>query len=612
VSITSEALPTWDVSVVAEAVREEVVDAQLSSLAARAQKIARSCRNKLAGLDQERFAALIGAYQDCVGDLQRLTSYAELAVASGIHEADGAKALGRCDVAWSQLSATLGFVESELAALDATVAGEHELLAPGGKLHNFYHRVVAAASSDDEIRDVLAAVRPSGIDGWQTLARQLLSRIRVVTSDGVTSVGSAMPNLYRADGRLRRQTQREITQALAGELDLRALALSMIVADGLTRAELTGTSWMDESLVSDQLSEAEVDALVAGASAGYPLVHRYFRVKALLLGETELDEADRYAPVDAGGAEISWNQAVETVLASFDAVHPKCGAAARTLLKSNRVDAAHRPGKSASPFTKDVPGELPWISVNFNGSLRHVLLLAHELGHGVHMMMASDLPLLAAATPRVLAETVALFFEAATLTHLGQLQTLSPAVATLTARGIEDQLVGACRQVAIYRFEGALRDQWRATGQLDSATIGHLWLDSQRELYGDELPLSHSFTNWWSCLDGIFQSPGSSYAYMYGQFAAAALVEQRAVLGADFGEGLLALMAAGGSAAPRDLLLLAGVDPLSSETWQRTLAALGQRVADLDEATAVTAAAARTFEGSPEPSKADEYVSGGR
>jgi oligoendopeptidase F len=600
-SIPPTALPHWDDSLMAAAVGSKAVDAQLDSITARAAEIASRWMGKVAKLDAEQFEVFIGAYQDCVADLQRLTSYAELAIASGKYAAEGTNALARCDVAWSRLSSALGFVEPELAAMDAVTASQHVSLSASGTLGNFFRRVVNARSADPAVRDFLAAVRPSGTDGWQTLALQLFSRIQVASSDGATSVGNAMLGLYQAERRRRQDAQRGISDALAGELDLRATALSMIVADGVIRAELTGSSWFNEGLLSDQLTEAEVHALVAATDAAYPLVHRYFQVKARLLGRTRLDEADRYAPCGDGDAELTWDQAVDIVLASFDAVHPRCGAAARELLAAGRVDAAHRPGKQA-PFTKYVPGELPWISVNFDGSLRQVLLLAHELGHGVHMMLASDLPYLAAATPRVLAETVALFFEAATLLHLSR-SAAPAAVAALTTRWVEDQLVGACRQAAIYQFETALRDQWQVAGNLDAATISGEWLKAQRRLYGDAMAISDDFGPWWSCLNGVFQSPGTCYSYVYGQFAAAALAEHFATAGTDFAERLMALMAAGGSAPPRELLSLAGIDPLSPETWRDTVASFDRQVSACEAAVASTATGTETFDGSQWPAR---------
>jgi oligoendopeptidase F len=597
----SEALPAWDLDTLAAVVHRTSVDTQLGLVLARADNLARAFRGRVASLDEDGFERFIGAYQDCVQQLQRITSYAELAVASGVLTSEGMAALTRCDLAWSTLMEALGFVEPELAAMAAGRACEHKIIAPGGGLHNFYRRVLATSGPPDEVAAVLAAVQPTGLDGWQTLARQLLSRIKIVTPDGETGLGGTMPKLYQSDQSVRRQAHREITQALAGELDLRATALSMIVRDGMTRADLTGASWLDEALVSDQLTQTEVDALLAGATAGYPIVHEYYELKARLLCQAQLDETDRYAPLGEDRTHISWTQAVETVVGAFDGVHPRCGAAARELLAANRVDAVNRPGKATSPFTKDVPSELPWISVNFNGSLRHVLLLAHELGHGVHLRMSAELPLLAATTPRVLAETVALFFESVTLSYLERWELPSSAAVPLIARWIEDQAVAICRQAAIFRFEAGLRERMRSDGYLDTDTISELWLNSQRELYGRAVTLSDSFASWWSYQDSLYQSPGSSYAYLYGQFAAAALAEQHAAEGAGFGERLLALMAAGDSAPPRELLQRAGIDPLAPATWQAGLTTLARRV----EALRLTGdgPADRSLEGSSEPSR---------
>lgn len=590
--------PASDAGIIAAAVEKPAVEKRLNSIISRAEELARMYRGRVADLDHAEFGFFLDSYQCCVAELQRSNGYAELAVASGVLPSEGTAALARCDQAWSKLVESLGFVEAELAALPATVAAGHSLLAPGGSLHNFYRRVLATAGQDDQVATVLAATRPSGIDGWQSLARQLLSRIEVATADGVTGIGGALPKLYQSGRSVRRQLQRNITQALAGELDLRATVLSMIVLDGLTRADLIGSSWLAETLESDQLSPPEVDALIAGATAGYPIVHEYYQLKARLFGRSQLDEADRYAPVGEEGARISWTEAREIVLATFDAVHPRCGAAVRELLAADRIDAASRPGKAAGSFTKDVPGELPWISMNFNGSLRHVLLLAHELGHGVHMMMSADLPLLAASAPRVLAETVALLFESLTLARLEQSPAGPGATTALLARWIEDQTVTICRHAATFGFEKALRERMSTIGYLDARMINELWLEAQRELYGRGIAISDSFGSWWSYLEGLYLSPGSSYAHLYGQFAAAALAEQAASKG--LGDRLLALMSAGGSAPPRELLLRAGIDPLAPQAWQAGLAALSRRVSELGRAAANPTDHA--FEGSSEPS----------
>src|SRR4051812_46145576 len=212
---TVEALPAWDVDALREAVSEAVLEPRLRSVVRRADDLAGTHRGRLASLGEADFAIFLDSYQCCVQELQRATSYAELAMASDLLDSEATAALARCDLAWSALATALSFVEPELAAMTADQAARHRLLAPGGSLHNFHQRVLATPAQDETVARVLNALRPSGVDGWQTLARQLLSRITVATPAGAAGVGSTMPTLYQPDRSLRRQAHRAITDALA-------------------------------------------------------------------------------------------------------------------------------------------------------------------------------------------------------------------------------------------------------------------------------------------------------------------------------------------------------------------------------------------------------------
>ena len=466
---------------------------------------------------------------------------------------------------------------------------------PGGIYHNFYRRVVDAAQrpASQEVAGALAALQPTGIDGWQALARQLFARIEVAGAGEVTSLGTAMRNLYLPDRALRQRSHAAITNALNSELELRATTLSMIAADGVARAGLYGVGWMHDSLQSDQMTQAEVETLAAHAAGAYPLVHEYFSLKRRLIGVAELMDFDRYAPVAWHEAHVSWTEAITIVLDTFDAVHPSFGEAARRVIAAGHVDACARRGKAIGPFTKEMPGESPYVCLNFNGTFRSVLTLAHELGHAVHMEAARHLPLLAAMTPRVLAETVALFFESVTLRSLLASRTSAEEQLALLARSIEDRLVSICRHAALYEFERALRDERDGAVSLDSEAIGDIWVRTQREFYGSSVELTADFRPWWSSLESLFLTPGSSYSYLYGQFAATALVEQYEADPSGCGVGLVQLTAAGGTLAPRELLRRAGVDCMISRTrdlafqaFEKGLSDFRSRVLELSGANA--------------------------
>ncbi|HEV2887188.1 MAG TPA: M3 family metallopeptidase, partial [Jatrophihabitans sp.] len=483
---TSKVIPAWDELLLISTADLSNAREQVKGAVRAADLIAGRYRGRIGTLDDSQLADAFREYEGCIAVVQRLSALAEIIVSSGF-AADAALAtLSLCDQAWAALSARLSFFETELAEIDATAAAKLVPIMPGGVYANFYRQVVAAAAtaSSPQLSAALAALQPTGIDGWQALARQLFTRIEVAGAGEVASLGAVMPNLYLPDRELRQRSHAAITVALQAELELRATTLSMIAADGVARADLLGVSWMHDSLRSDQMTEAEVETLAAHAVEAYPLVHEYFSLKRELIGATELMDFDRYAPVTSDEPRVSWAEAMDLVLNTFDAVHPSFGDAARRLIATGHVDACPRRGKATGPFAKEMPGSSPYISVNFNGTLRNVLTLAHELGHGVHMEAARQLPPLAATTPRVLAETVALFFESVTLSSLLADRASADEQLSLSARSIEDRLVSICRHAALYDFERALRSEREDTEQLDADAVGGIWLATQREFYG--------------------------------------------------------------------------------------------------------------------------------
>jgi oligoendopeptidase F len=547
-----------------------------------ADQFATRYAGRIRGLDGRELAEAFEQYEACVAAVQRLSALAELAMSSGYGVDGPAATLSLCDRGWAALARRLGFFETELAQLTAAEAEELAILRPGGVYHNFYRQVVAAeAGISPDTSAALAALQPTGIAGWQALARQLLGRIEVVDTDEVTNLGSALAKLYRPNREVRRRTHAAVTRALAPELELRATALSMIVADGVARAELCGTDWLHDSLRSDQLVQADLDALISCAVAAYPLAHQYFALKRQLIGAGSLLDYDRYAPVVADEPLLTWQEAVDIVVATFQDVHPSFGDAARRLISVGHVDGCSRAGKAATAFAKEVPGDEPYIAVNFSGTFRSVLSLAHEMGHGVHMMASQRLPLLAAATPRVLAETVALFFESVTLRAMFRNRSVPEERLSLSARAVEDRLVSICRHAALYKFESELRSEHARGTALDAGLIGELWLTTQREFYGEAMDLTDDCKSWWSGSEALFLTPGSTYSYLYGQLAAVVLVAQYEADPVGTGQRLVQLTSAGGSVPLHELLQQVGADCLDPRIQDSALRMLESTLSDL-------------------------------
>lgn len=397
---------------------------------------------------------------------------------------------------------------------------------------------------------------PTGGEGWARLAQQLLRGIQVGPDGASRSIGEVLPGLYDADREARRKTHTAVSRALADQAGLRAFTLAMAVTDGETRAGIRGTDWLHERRVLDQVPRAGLDELLAASEECLPLIHSYYLLKRELLEIDDFADYDRYAPVGSPSPDISWAEALGLALSAMESISPVFAELSRKMIDSGRIDAVPRPGKRQSAFTQSIPGQLPCISMIFSGKPRDVLTLTHELGHAVHIQLAAGQPYLAATPAPVMAETVALFCEAVAVRRL-LAGASDPAVRLAwLARWLEDQMVAIGRHAALHAFEVALHDRARAGQALEPEHIDALWCEGQRRLYGPAVRLTEEYRLWWSYLGSLFTSPGSNYAYVYGQLSALTLLSHFEDDPRGFGGRLTAMLRLGDTRSPGDLLAL--------------------------------------------------------
>ncbi|MFE5815261.1 M3 family metallopeptidase [Streptomyces sp. NPDC056479] len=553
------------------------IDRVLATVRQESKALSDRLRDRIAELDTEALLDGIRRYELCVSRLQRVSVYAELLYA--LHD-QGPAATGllrRLDAEWARLVTELEFFEPALAA--------HPDPGDLDPYTRFAHhtRTTAASEGPGGPHEVaLTALLPTGTEGWQRLAQQLLARIRVEIDGEPRSIGEALPTLYSPDRAGRAAVHASINRALEPELELRATALGMIVADGEARAGLRGTDWLEARHRADGIRPDEVAALLAVADECTPIIHEHYALKCTLMGHDRLADFDRYAPLDNSEQDIAWPDAVDIVIASFRSVDPDFEKLALSIFESGCVDAAPRPGKQRSAFTRAIPGQLPCISMNFTGRVRDILTLGHEVGHAVHMRLSSGRPFLAASPPSMVNETVALFCEAMTVRTLLAGSTDPRTRASVLARWLEDQMVAVGRHAALHRFEVALRAEVHEVGTLEPDRIGELWTDGQRRLYGPAVEPTDGYRMWWSYLGPLFTDPGSHYPYIYGQLAALALLSRYDEDPAGFGPRFHRLLSAGDTLPPDRLLGAAGVRTTEADDWRRAAHTLRDQLTRLN------------------------------
>lgn len=576
----TEHLPSWDLSAIFSGPDDARIDSTLRAVIDDARALSERYRSRLASVGPDQLAGALRRYEACLTLLQQISTYVELCLAESAEEPTVLALLDRCEAAWAAVAEELGFVERELGAstMDMPVPEPVEY-------RNYLHAVRRAAGGQATPAQaaVLASLEPVAGAGWARLSRQLLGRIRVEEPTEKLSLGEALPTLYDADRARRARVCAAISRALEPEVELRATALSMVARSRAATDEVRGVDdWLFEEHLVNQTDPAEITALVDLVAEHRATVHRYYQAKAAALGG-ELTEADRYAPVGLAGGPVSWRWAREAVLEALSKIAPELATEARQVLDSDAVDAAPRLGKRRGAVTITLPGGRPYVLVNFTGQLRDVFTLAHELGHAVHSRLSGRLGMLTTSAPPVLAEAVALFTEAAVFESLsttpaGQIE--PAALLGLTARRLEDQLVAVFRHAALHRFEEHVHAAARRGEVLEADQLSAVWLAQQQELYGDAVHLTDGYRLWWSYLDNLFLTPGSSVAYVYGQLAALTLLSRHRADPADFRRRYLELLAAGGSQSPARLLEAVGLHTAHTSGWQPAMETVGASVED--------------------------------
>ncbi|MGD1015453.1 MAG: M3 family oligoendopeptidase [Roseiarcus sp.] len=586
------ALPQWRLDDLYEGMDSPRFAADLQRAAAEAASFATTYRGKLAELAKgadagKRLAAAVSAYEALQDLMGRILSYASLLYAGDSSDVARAKFYGDAQEKVTALAGELLFFELELNRLDDAVL---DAAMRGSRLAHYRPwltdiRKERPHQLADEIEQLFLEKSVSGVAAWNRLFDDTLASLRFALEGEELTLEPLLAKMQDADAKKREAAAHSLAATLAANLRVFTLILNTLAKD-----KEISDRWRkfddiaDSRHLANRVEREVVEALVAAVTDSYPrLSHRYYALKARWFGKTQLDHWDRNAPLpDAPARVFSWSAARDTVLDAYRGFSPDMSDIARRFFDEGWIDAPARPGKAPGAFAHPTtPSAHPYVLVNYLGKPRDVMTLAHELGHGVHQVLAAPNGALMAPTPLTLAETASVFGEMLTFRAL-LASTDDPAMRkSMLAAKVEDMLNTVVRQIAFYKFERKVHTE-RKNGELTAETIGGFWLDVQAESLGPAIRLGPGYETYWSYIGHFIHSPFYVYAYAFGDCLVNSLygVYERAHEG--FAERYLAMLAAGGTKHHAELLAPFGLDARDPGFWRIGLSLIERMIGELE------------------------------
>ncbi|MGL4648787.1 MAG: M3 family oligoendopeptidase, partial [Caldilineaceae bacterium] len=334
--------------------------------------------------------------------------------------------------------------------------------------------------------------------------------------------------------------------------------------------------------LANDIPDEAVDTLLDVCRRNASVFQRYFRLKAGWLGLEKLRRYDIYAPLAPSDKSIEWSNAVNMVLETFEGFHPEVAADARRVFTQNHIDSEVRKGKQGGAYCATVlPGQTPWVMVNYTGRVRDVATLAHELGHAIHSMAAEGHTVLTQHPVLPLAETASVFAERL-LTDKLLAQESDPQVRReVLAAAVDDAYATVMRQAFFVIFE---REAHKAIMENQSPTeLNEMYMGLLREMFGDSLEIAPEFQHEWVSIPHIYYTPFYCYAYAFGQLLVLALYRRFQEQGEAFKPGYLKLLAYGGAERPEVILREAGIDMFDPAFWQGGFDVISSMIDELEQ-----------------------------
>ncbi|WP_156467811.1 MULTISPECIES: M3 family oligoendopeptidase [unclassified Methylobacterium] len=534
-----------------------------------------------------RLAEAVAAYEAIEDRLGRLMSFAGLVYSGDTTDERRQKFYGDTQERLTTASGHLLFFALEINRVDDALMDAAMAEGPLAHYRPWVEdlRREKPFQLDDRTEKLFLEKSVTGRSAWNRLFDGTIASLRFPLQGEMFTLEPTLNKLQDPDGAVRKEAAGALGDVFRANLRTFALITNTLAKDKEISDRWRGFKDVaDDRHLSNRVEPEVVAAMVDAVQAAYPrLSHRYYKLKAKWFGVDVLPYWDRNAPLPrVEQRTIPWAEARDMVLDAYGAFSPRMADIAKTFFDRRWIDAPTRPGKAPGAFAHPtVPSAHPYVLVNYQGKPRDVMTLAHELGHGVHQVLASRNGALMAPTPLTLAETASVFGEMLTFRRLLASTTDTVQRRAMLAAKVEDMINTVVRQIAFYLFERKVHLA-RAEGELTAEQINGLWMSVQAESFGPAISLDAGYEPFWAYIPHFIHSPFYVYAYAFGDCLVNSLYGVYANAEEGFVDRYFALLSAGGSKPYGELLAPFGLNASDPAFWQIGLNMIEGMIVELE------------------------------
>ncbi len=569
--------PSWDLSDFYSSPKDKKIAADIKKIAAETAKFATNFAGKIAKLDAKKLSLAIAEYEKICEMIGKVSCYSQLLYAADLSNHDNIAFYQNTNEKLSEYESHLVFFSIELNQIDdkkiATLLKDAALK----KYQPFIRdtRSFKKYQLSQELEKFDLEKNITGRNAFVRLFDETVNNLKFSYRGKILNSQEIFDLTSNSDEKVRKDAAKAIGKTFEENSKIFAFITNILAKDKAVEDKWRGFEKPISSRnLSNFVEDEIVETLVKKVKENYKKIsHRYYKIKAEILGKDHLNHWDRNAPLSkAENKIIEWEDAKNLVLTAYEEFHPEMKKIGKIFFDKKWIDADVRSGKDSGAFSHPcVPSVHPYILMNYQGKVRDVMTLAHELGHGVHQYLASRQGYLMSGTPLTLAETASVFGEQLTFQKILKNEKDVKKRKLIIAAKVEDMINTAVRQIAFLEFERKVHDA-RKEGEIPLEKICQFWLEVQKESLGPIFKFDEEYKFFWSYIPHFIHSPFYVYSYAFGECLVNSLYGVYASGKIkNFSEKYLEMLTAGGTKHHKEMLEPFGLDARDPKFWQAGL-----------------------------------------